>query len=238
MSPFTGSQFKLKHSTRGFTLIEMMTSVFILGLIILLIGYEFDHTIAHLLHTQSNVDAESTARTTMAKVVNGLRAATPDANLIPPDPSTVILTPTGNSPSAVLSYRRAAAGSLADPSNVRTVNGAPAPHFYDVTIQCMTPYPSFAAAACGATTPEDLVESIADDASPNVIISQRPLGHDVTGFSVTNVGGADAGLITITLTVAHPYDVKTGNYYTSRCAPTCQYTATSQVYVGGQAKND
>jgi len=64
-------------AARGFTLVEMMTSVAIVGLILLLIGYEFDASIASLIHTRSNRDDESNSRVVMTKVVNRLRTASP-----------------------------------------------------------------------------------------------------------------------------------------------------------------
>ncbi len=233
-----------RSGRRGFTLIEMVTSVFILGLIVLLIGYEFDHTIWHLLHTQSNVDAESNARTALVQVVNGLRAATPDTgggsdNNV----HEVVLQPTSGVASSILEYRRAQAGSLAIPLAIATnsATGAPQPPFYDVTIQCMSPYPAgFTATPCSAAAPQDLVETVADDTNPTVILGQKAIAHDVSGFSVLNTGasGADQALLQISITVAHPFDAKSAQFATSRCNPTCQYTVTAEVWVGGEFNND
>jgi len=212
---------------RGFTLVELMTSVFILGLMLLLIGYEFDHTISHLLHTQSNVDVESNARTTMVKIVNGLKAATPDVQV---DPTHVIISPVVPGPVAILKYLRVHQGSLDNISTIQFKGGVPAPPFDIVTVQCKT--------GCSPTTPDQLEETVADDLSPNTILSKRTLGHDVTGFSVLNNGGRDFGELTITLTVAHPWDAKTAQYSTARCNPTCQYTVATEVWVGGAKAND
>ncbi len=213
--------------TRGFTLVEMMTSVFILGLMLLLIGYEFDHTISHLLHTQSKVDVESNARTTMVKIVNGLKAATPDVQVAP---FQVIFRPVTATPVASLQYLRVHQGSLDDITSIQFKGGVPAPPFDLVTVQCKT--------GCSPTTPDELEETVADDLSPNTILSRRTLGHDVTGFSVANNGGPDFGELTITLTVAHPWDAKTAQYSTARCSPTCQYTVATEVWVGGAKAND
>lgn len=216
------SERRRRGASRGFTLLEVMTSVFILGLILLLIGYEFDHTVSHMLHTQSNVDAESNARVIMAKIETGLRAATP--NLQAPNNTQIMLNPLTVGSSTSLSYKRVHQGALSDPNKVNLVNGAPAPAFDDVTIQCKT--------ACSPTTPDQLVETSVDDLL-HTPVSSRTIGHDVTNFSVDYNGGDSAtGQVTIHLSVAHPFDAKRNNYTTSRCNPTCIFTVESSVEVG------
>src|ERR1700680_843578 len=64
-------------SARGFTLVETLISVAIIGLILLLIGYEFDAIIGHSIHTRSNRDMETSARLAISKVTNRLRTASP-----------------------------------------------------------------------------------------------------------------------------------------------------------------
>ncbi|MDQ6780263.1 MAG: type II secretion system GspH family protein, partial [Candidatus Eremiobacteraeota bacterium] len=134
-----------RKNKRGVTIVEVMVTVTILGIFMILIGYEFDHTVWHLFHTQSNVDTESNARVVMTRVVNGLKAATP--NLENWSSGSVILQPGGPGTSPVLRYKRARTGSLADPTNVRLdkKTGAPEPFFDQVQLACAT--------LCSPTTP-------------------------------------------------------------------------------------
>src|SRR6516162_10296296 len=68
---------KSRSQDRGFTLVEMLTVVVILGLMIVLIGYEFDSTISGYFHDRTNMDTQTQSRLVMTKVVNRLRGASP-----------------------------------------------------------------------------------------------------------------------------------------------------------------
>src|SRR5579864_7930837 len=67
-----------RHELRrgdGFTLVEMLVSLGIIGLILTLIGLEFVGVVNHTLHTRANTDAESQARLIMSQVSTQLRTA-------------------------------------------------------------------------------------------------------------------------------------------------------------------
>jgi prepilin-type N-terminal cleavage/methylation domain-containing protein len=209
-----------KKSKRGFTLLEMMTSVFIIGLILLLIGYEFDGALNKLLHNQSNRDLESNARVVMTKVTNRLRAATVDPQL-PTSPGCnpcaddVILSPNGTS--NTLSFIRVRPGSLTNPASIPVdKNNNPIPPYDIVTIQIGT------GAGVGPLA-DKLIETDVDPTT-KAVISTETLGDHVTAFQVDNHGTSKNGAVDVTITTSS---------YSSRCYQNCNFTMTNSVYVGG-----
>ncbi len=221
---------KHRRGSRGFTLAEMLTATAIIGLMLVLLGYEFDHALEHLLHTRSNRDMESTARLTMSKVTNSLRTASPWVFVTPgppptPDPNQVIVNPlpvaTPGATATAISFYRVQPGSLADPAKIGTdATGAPSLAYDLVTIQRST---NPCNPGCADPSPDYLVESAINEAtgSPEVPIV---LGKDVTDFQVTAIGSKEAAQVNVTLTVGAD---------SSRCDPDCTYTTSSSVYVGG-----
>jgi len=206
---------------RGFTVLEVMTSVFIIGLILLLIGYEFDGALNKLLHDQSNTDMESNARLVMTKVSNRLRAATVDPQLPPgvgcspkPCSNDVILSPNGTSNS--LSFVRVRPGSLFDPTKITVTKNTPTPPYDIVTIQIGT--------GSGVGSVADKLIETDVDAQSGLLISTETLGDHVTGFTVNNHGSTHDAAVDVTVTTAS---------YSSRCNQKCSFTMTSSVYVGG-----
>ncbi|MBV8460056.1 MAG: prepilin-type N-terminal cleavage/methylation domain-containing protein [Candidatus Eremiobacteraeota bacterium] len=224
---------KLSRANRGFTVSELLTATVIIGIILLLIGYEFDHTLEHLLHTRQNRDAESGARLAMSKVTDRLRGASPWV-FVPtggpaptPDPDLVIKNPvpvsTPGATSNVLQFYRVRPGSLANPAAIPTSGPGQAPNpSYDlVTIQRGT---NPCNPGCGDPSPNYLVETAVDAQSGAQSEVPVVLGSNVTNFSVTGTGSPDAAAMDISLTVTAT---------DSRCEPNCAYTAASSVYVGG-----
>lgn len=208
-----------KESKRGFTVLEVMTSVFIIGLILLLIGYEFDGALNKLLHNQSNRDLESNSRVVMTKVTNRLRAATVDPQLptsgCNPCADDVILSPNGISSS--LSFVRVRPGSLTNPASIPTDKfGNPAPPYDIVTIQIGT--------GTGVGSVADKLIETDVDAISKAVISTETLGDHVTAFQVDNHGTSKNGAVDVTITTSS---------YSSRCNQNCSFTMTNSVYVGG-----
>ena len=220
---------KGRSSARGFTVAELLTATVIIGLILVLIGYEFDHSLEHLLHTRQNRDAEAGARLTMAKITNRLRAASPDvfAQPAPPDPNQVVMNPvpvgTPGATSTVLTFYRVRPGQLANPAAIPTSGPIPNPAYDIVTIQRGT---NPCNPGCGDPSPNYLVETAID--AITLAQSEVPvvLGSDVTNFSVTATGTQDAAQVDISVTTTA---------VNSRCQPNCSYTSSGSVYVGGSS---
>jgi prepilin-type N-terminal cleavage/methylation domain-containing protein len=218
-----------RSSSRGFTLVEMLTSVAIVGLIFVLIGYEFDASLANLLHTRSNRDMESSARVVMSKVTNRLRAATPWVfNPTPPlpgAPDPVILSPvpstTPPGTSNVLTFYRVHPGSLVNASGVHLdSNLLPDPPYDKVTIQ-RTTCPTV---GCKDLSPNYLVETSVDAFTGTQSETPIVLGKDVTNFSVTAAGNISPAQVDVSLTV-----ISSGPH----CDTKCSYTSNSSIWVGG-----
>jgi prepilin-type N-terminal cleavage/methylation domain-containing protein len=229
---------RLKASARGFTLVEMLTAAVIIGLILLLIGYEFDAVLGHLLHTRANRDIESNARIAVNKVTNRLRTASPwvfnqGPFTAPFDVDTVIQQPipasTPGTSSAVLQFYRVRPGSLSNAAAIPTPAPAniPTPPYDLVTIQRTTcPYPK-----CIDPSPNYLVETAVDALSNTPSEPPLVLARDVSNFLVTATGDpkGHAAQMDILLTVV-TNDPK--------CNPHCSYTTESSVWVGGDQVNE
>ena len=227
-------------SSRGFTLVEMLTAAAIIGLILLLIGYEFDAIIAHSLHTQSNRDLETNARFAVNKVTNRLRTATPwvigTPTPAPPGvPEQVIINPlpTGlpGATATSLQFYRVHPGSLSNPAAIPSPGNAPYPPYDIVTIQrsnCPTPP--------GVTPSPNCLTETASDAQTGAP-SETPLvlANNVIAFQVTATGDnkGRSATIDISLTV-NTTDVKCARTHD----PGCTYTTSSSVWIGGVQNND
>lgn len=221
-------------SNRGFTLIEMIISAAIIGLILLLIGYEFDAIIAHSLHTRSNRDLETTARFAVNKVTNRLRTASPWVlgTPVPPGGSAQVIInpiPAGapGTTGTVLQFYRVHPGSLVNPAAIPTPGNVPYPPYDIVTIQRSN---------CPAPTgvvpsPNCLVETATDAETGSASETPFVLANDVTAFQVTATGDSkgQSAQIDISLTVITT-DLK--------CGPRCSYTTGSSVWVGGVQINE
>jgi prepilin-type N-terminal cleavage/methylation domain-containing protein len=223
----------LKTADRGFTLVETLVSVVIIGLILVLIGYEFDAIIGHSIHTRSDRDMETNARFAINKVTNRLRTASPwvIGSPAPAVPEQVIVAPVPTGPpgttGTVLQFYRVHPGSLADPKAIPTPGGMPYPPYDLVTIQrsnCPAP-------PCADPSPNYLVETAID--AQTLTASETPLvlANDVTAFVVTATGDSkgESAQIDISLTVKST---------SPRCGPKCAYSTSSSVYVGGVQVNE
>ena len=233
---------KRRHpsSERGFTLVEMMTVVVIVGLIMLLIGYELDSTIGGYFHDRQNMDTQTQSRLVMTKVVNRLRGASPWEFFSNPSPvpsgaaHPVILYPVpGPSPAPTgtsLQFLRPRPGSLSLATAIPTSPaGAPDPPYDIVTIQRSTcPF-----VGCKDPSPNYLVETATDALSG--LPSEQPvvLGSNVTDFTVSAQGQVSPALVTVSITVENTAPGCHPTVPPPSPAPFCNYTAQDTVWVGG-----
>jgi prepilin-type N-terminal cleavage/methylation domain-containing protein len=118
---------------RGFTVVEMLISMTIMGLVLALAVVEFAMVFNHNNLTSANITAESNARISMAKVTNELRQAMPDITDFSANYPIVVNPPTPAPSSAPVAsqmvqfYRVAnVAGGLQTPLPLDT-NGNPVP---------------------------------------------------------------------------------------------------------------
>lgn len=204
----------------GFTLVEMITVVAIIGLILTLLGLEFVSVVSDTLHTRANTDAESQARLIMSKVETHMRVAyydyVNDPTPTTPEPVASPLPPApGVSPTPVpyVTFYRVSAGGLSGAPatcGIQGTNGVPCPPFELVTIQ---------------RNPLNL-EELDELITPYLTGVQEPpivLGTNVTNFAVTP---ASFNRYDISLTVTEP---------STHCASNnCSFTLNDSVYVGGQ----
>jgi prepilin-type N-terminal cleavage/methylation domain-containing protein len=223
-------------SARGFTLVETLTAVAIIGLILLLIGYEFDAIIGHSIHTRSNRDMETNARIAISKVTNRLRTASPWVIGTPtPAPPAVaervilnpVPAPLPGATGTILQFYRVHPGSLANPATIPTPGNVPYPPYDIVTIQRSTcPNPP-----CSDPSPNYLVETATDAQTGSPSEAPLVLANDVTAFLVTATGDpkGQSAKIDVSLTVRST---------SPKCGPHCAYTTGSSVWVGGVQINE
>jgi prepilin-type N-terminal cleavage/methylation domain-containing protein len=227
---------------RGFTLVEMLTVVAIVGLILMLIGVEIDASITGYTHDRANLDTESQSRLVMTKVVNRLRGASPWVFASAPSPGPtssapdpVILYPTpAPSPAATatsLTFYRPHPGSLSLATSIPLFNGVPDPPYDIVTIErakCPT-------VGCTDPSPNYLVETAVDAASGAQSEQPLVLGTNVTAFSATAAGSVSPAMVTVEITVqnmapgCHPAAPPPSP------PPSCTYTAADSVWIGGDS---
>ena len=225
---------------RGFTLVEMLTVVAILGLIIVLIGYEFDSTIGSYFHDRANMDTQAQSRLVMTKVVNRLRGASPwefasNPSPVPSgQPHAVIIypvpAPTPAPTATSLTFYRPHPGSLSLATTVPlSSGGAPDPPYDVVTIQrSKCPF-----VGCKDPSPNYLVETAVDGVTNAQSETPVVLGSNVTDFSVSAQGTVSPALVTVSITVQNTAPGCHPAVPPPSPPPFCNYTAHDTVWVGG-----
>src|SRR5579872_274965 len=198
---------RLRHN-RGFTLVEMLTVLVVLGLVLSMIGLEFYGVVSNTLHTRANMDAESIARLGMSKVSNEMRLAFPDTtdNLALP----AVVQPAATA-GPVADFFKVHQGSLGQPIPVcpaLSLNpGAPCPPYDEVVIQINPKVPGEL---------DEIITPVKGKTLPAIV-----LARNVTGFSVTPSGTQYDVEITVTAPSSHC--VSNG----------CSFTLDNAIYVGG-----
>ena len=198
-----------RRATRGFTLVEMVTVVAVIGLILTLLGLEFVSVVNSTLHSRANTDAESQARVIMSKVETHMRNAYFDYTdfSVSGTPDPVISPVPGSSAGYVLFYRTVP-GQLT-PGTQTCGNNEPCPLFESVLIQ-MNPI-----------VPGELDE----------IDTPQPGGP----AQPTTVLGTNVSNFTVTAEAADRYDVSiTVSEPSGHCVnQACTFQLNDVVYVGG-----
>ncbi len=201
------------RATRGFTLVEMITVVAIIGLILTLLSLEFISVVNSTLHSRANTDAESQARVIMAKIETHMRSAYFDYTDFTGSPAPVISPIPGASAGYVLFYR-SAPGQLSPAMNTCS-DGAPCPQFETVLIQ-MNPKVS------------GELDEIITPQPGGAALPATVLGTNVSSFTVSGQG---TNRYDIALTVSEPSGHCTHDPNTGRDA--CTFSLNDVVYVGG-----
>lgn len=167
------------HHHRGFTLVELLVSMTIIGLLLGAILVEFTQAFCHVALTQANLSSEQQARLAAAKVGNEFSQATQDITDCGASPCKPLLAPLPSSTSAPsVSFYRARGldpGSMAiDPAS-----GAPRPS-YDVVTISWDP--------TSQTISEYVVPAALYPAAP---ASVTLLARHVTNFGVSQLSDAE-----------------------------------------------
>lgn len=171
-----------RRKLRGFTIVELLISMTIMGIVLALAVVEFAMVFNHNSLMTANLTADQNARIAMAKVTNELRQAMPD--LTDSTSGTVMVTPTQPPPSTaptavtfVQFYRvHNGTGGLVNPIPT-DANGNPTPCYdlvtlnYDPALQTIT------------RTVSLVVNSICTIASSNTNV----LARNVTAFGASAV---------------------------------------------------
>ncbi len=166
---------------RAFTVVELMISMTIMGLVLALAVVEFAMVFHHNTFMQANMTADQTARIAMAKVSNEVRQGMPDeTDFTPPaSPPPIVTNPLpGASPSQAITFYRVhnGTGGLTDPVAIPTdVFGNPAP-CYDTVNVTYDPV---------AQTITRTITLVTNTHCPTASTETDVLARNVTSFNVT-----------------------------------------------------
>jgi hypothetical protein len=168
-----------RAAARGITVVEMLITLGVIGLVLTLTVALFQLTTHHFSKTTTDLSGEQEARIAMSRVTKELRQAMPDPNL-PPAPPVLAPMPSATA-TPYVQFTEAEPFSSAD---YRVVS-------YDtVTIFMSTPPPGHQY--------NDLIMKVA---SPNGPATSTVIGNDVVSFGVQAIY---QDTLDITLTVSPP----------------------------------
>lgn len=121
------------NASRAFTVVELLISMSILGIVLGLAIVEFAMVFNHNNLMSANLSADQNARIAMARVTNELRQGMPDLTDFPTS-TTIVTSPTSGSASTVTFYRvHNGPGGLVTPMPT-DVHGGPVPCYDLVTL--------------------------------------------------------------------------------------------------------
>jgi len=199
-----------RNNRRGFTIVEMLISMTIMGLVLALAVVEFAMVFNHNNLTSANITAEANARISMAKVTNEMRQAMPDVTDFTTPPYPMVVTPTAPPPSTApgtstsIEYYRVdngSAGLTASPIPVDS-NGNPVPCYDEVTL-------TYDPVGETITRTISLVQNTNCSTAS---VTTDILARNIVGFSVSAISGTlfDVDLQTRATTGAYNiYDLNT-----------------------------
>ena len=185
-------QSQRARTARGFTLIEMLTAMFVLGVVLTMTVTEFSYAIANFRWTNSHLDAETQARVAMARINDLMKMGTPnilDNTCITDELKCTVIekaAPLINSTDGNTSIsfyevtNNTADGGHLSPSMNHDASGDPEPTYNVVTVLYQPP---------------DLVECTtsvaafeANPTQPCLNVSVQTIAFDVTAFGITPLG--------------------------------------------------
>jgi prepilin-type N-terminal cleavage/methylation domain-containing protein len=165
----------MRHN-RGFTVVELLISISIMGIVLGLAVVEFAMVFNHNNLLSANLSAEQTARISMTRVTNELRQAMPDLTDFPTS-NTVVTAPLTGSSSSISFYRvHDGPGGFATPIPT-TLNGDPVPCYDLVTLS----YDNVAHTISKTVTLQTNTNCSTASTTTSV------LARNVVGFNVTEV---------------------------------------------------
>jgi prepilin-type N-terminal cleavage/methylation domain-containing protein len=133
-------RIRRNRTRRGFTLIEMLFTMLVMGIVMSLAAYEFTRVVQEHTLFESHLTAEQQARLGMAKITAAVRLASVDITDNPnPDlpPSPPVVQPEATS-TPLIEFTEV---STLGPDMTTGIDGQPNPCYVDVTIQYQTPAP-------------------------------------------------------------------------------------------------
>ena len=173
-----------RQRVRGFTLVEMVVAMAVMGIVMTLAALEFKYVVEQHLFAESHLTAEQQARVAMAKVTGASRqASVVDSTPVPGITSQPAFLEPASTPGPRLVFTQAAPLS----PDMPTQNGVPVPCYDKVQLYVLQP---------SLAEPGDLWEQ-ADPYDPSkpcqTDYSHMPLlvARNVQAFQVQPIAGAD-----------------------------------------------
>jgi prepilin-type N-terminal cleavage/methylation domain-containing protein len=226
-------QSQRARTARGFTLIEMLTAMFVLGIVLTLTVSEFTYAIANFRWTNAHLDAETQARVAMARINDLMKMGTPDiltTQCAKQNTCSVIdvnaKLQNGTDANTSISFyevtnNTADVGHLS-PTMLTNASGEPQPSYNVVTILYQPP---------------NLVECVqtqanfdANPTQPCLNVGVQTIAYDVTAFGITPLG-CGAALTCDSLVGSVQVDLQTTNNTSQAVASSTSGQTAESAYV-------
>lgn len=181
------------RARRGFTLVEMLVAMLLLGIVMSIAAYEIQTVVYQRMYMQSHMTAEQTARVAMSRVADDSRQMSVDITDFAQPQGPVLQPAVGSTAGPILQYYETA-GLVAQgsgPNPLPSPNGVPVPCYNEVTIQLVTPTPP------PTLRGGELQETIVPVGSTcNMSYPSAPivLARNVSSFNVNPVASGSSGV--------------------------------------------